>query len=102
MDEVIDPSLVIYGEGFLRSGLILYILNKIEDTNYGEKYITLIPSLAQVKRINLISGLAKNYKLNINSSRCFHTKVRAFKRIGPDNEDVFSVIVGFIRRLIWK
>ena len=29
MDEVIAPSLVIYGEGFYLGGLILYILNKI-------------------------------------------------------------------------
>jgi hypothetical protein len=28
MDEVMDPSLVIYGEGFFLGGLILYIFNK--------------------------------------------------------------------------
>jgi len=39
MDEVIDPSLVIYGEGFFLDGLILYILNKIKDTFYGEKIL---------------------------------------------------------------
>jgi hypothetical protein len=95
MDEVMDPSLVIYGEGFFLGGLKLYILNKIKDTYYGEKNITLVPNLAQVKRTNPISGLAiKNFKLNINFTRSFHTKVRASKRIGPHNEDVLSVIVG--------
>jgi hypothetical protein len=95
MDEVMDPSLVIYGEGFFLGGLILYILNKIKDTIYGEKNITLVPNLAKVKITNPISGVAiKNFKLNINFTRSFHTKVRASKRIGPHNEDVLSVIVG--------
>jgi hypothetical protein len=96
MDEVMDPSLVIYGEGFFLGGLILYILNKIKDTIYGEKNITLVPNLAQVKRTNPFLGLAvKKYnKLNINFSRSFHTKVKASKRIGPHNEDVISVLVG--------
>lgn len=96
MDEVMDPSLVIYGEGFFIGGLILYILNKIKDTKYGEKNITLLFNLAQVKKINPKSGLViKNYnKLKINSLRSFHTKVKASKRIGPHNEDVLSVLVG--------
>jgi len=99
-----DPSLVVYGEGFFIGGLILYILNKIKDTIYGEKNITLISNLAQVKRKNSIKELAvknykvlniKNYKtLNINNIRSFHTKVKASKRIGPHNEDVLSVLVG--------
>jgi hypothetical protein len=96
MDEVIDPSLVIYGEGFFLGGLTLYILNKIKDTIYGEKNITLVPNLALVKRTNPLSGLAnKNYnKLNINFTRSFHTKVKASKRIGPHNQDVISALVG--------
>lgn len=96
MDEVMDPSLVIYGEGFFIDGLILYILNKIKDTKYGEKNITLLFNLAQVKKINPKSGLViKKYnKLKINSIRSFHTKVKASKRIGPHNEDVLSVLVG--------
>jgi hypothetical protein len=96
MDEVMDPSLVIYGEGFFIGGLILYILNKIKDTKLGEKNITLLFNLAQVKKINPKSGLViKNYnKLKINSLRSFHTKVKASKRIGPHNVDVLSVLVG--------
>lgn len=95
MDEVMDPSLVIYGEGFFLGGLILYIFNKIKDIIYDEKNITLVPILAQVKITNPILELAvKKFKLNINFTRYFHTKVRASKRIGPHNEDVLSVIVG--------
>lgn len=104
MDEVMDPSLVIYGEGFFKGGLILYIFFKIKDTIYGEKNITLLSNLAQVKRKNSIVELAvenykvlniKNYKaLKINNIRSFHTKVKASKRIGPHNEDVLSVLVG--------
>jgi len=95
MDEVMDPSLVIYGEGFFLGGLILYILNKIKYTIYGEKNITLVSNLAQVKRTNPLLGLAlKNYKLNIDFTRSFHTKVKASKRIGPHNEDVISVLIG--------
>lgn len=95
MDEVMDPSLVIYTEGFFLGGLILYILNKIKDTLYGEKNITLISNLVQVKRKNPVIGSSvKNYKvLNINK-RSFHTKVKASKRIGPHNEDILSVLVG--------
>src|ERR1700741_87823 len=95
MDEVMDPSLVIYGEGFFLGGLTLYILNKIKYTIYGEKNITLVSNLAQVKRTNPLLGLAlKNKKLNIDFSRSFHTKVKASKRIGPHNEDLISVLVG--------
>ena len=97
MDEVIDPALVIYGEGFFLGGLILYILNKIKDTFYGEKNITLVFNLAQVNKINPVLGLANiNNGLNVNFVRSFHTKVRASKRIGPHNEDVLSVIVGYL------
>lgn len=104
MDEVMDPSLVIYGEGFFKGGLILYIFLKIKDTIYGEKNITLLSNLAQVKRKNSIVELAvknskilniNNYKaLNIKNIRFFHTKVKASKRIGPHNVDVLSVLVG--------
>lgn len=90
MDEVMDPSLVVYAEGFFLGGLTLYILNKIKDTlDKGEKNIALISNFAQVKRINPIKGLAVKY-----NKRSFHTKVKASKRIGPHNEDVLSVIVG--------
>jgi hypothetical protein len=54
MDEVMDPSLVIYGEGFFLGGLILYILNKKKDIFYIEKNIALISNLVSVKKINLI------------------------------------------------
>jgi hypothetical protein len=56
MDEVMDPSLVIYGEGFFLGGLILYILNKIKYTFYGEKNITLISNLVQVNKTNHYQG----------------------------------------------
>jgi hypothetical protein len=119
MDEVMDPSLVVYAEGFFLGGLTLYILKKIKDTFYGEKNITLISNLAQVKRKNSIMELAINPSpvrsapalgtkgpkvgckathrgeiLNINNIRSFHTKVKASKRIGPQNEDILSVLVG--------
>jgi len=95
MDEVMDPSLVIYGEGFFLCGLTLYILNKIKDTFKGEKNIALISNFAQVKKINPIVGLAiQNKRISNINKRSFHTKVKASRRIGPHNEDVLSVIVG--------
>jgi hypothetical protein len=95
MDEVMDPSLVIYGEGLFLGGLILYILNKIKDTIYGEKNITLVFNLAQVYKTNQISRLAvKKNKFILNTARSFHTKVKAIKRIGPHNEDVLSLLIG--------
>jgi hypothetical protein len=114
MDEVMDPSLVIYGEGFFLGGLTLYILKKIKDTYSGEKNITLIFNLTQVNRKNSNMELAIN-TLGVRSTpdlgtglnngrrargkifniiRSFHTKVKASKRIGPHNEDIVSVLVG--------
>jgi hypothetical protein len=93
MDEVLDPSLVIYAEGFL-GGLILYILNKIKDTFYGEKNTTLISNLAQIKKINSIQGLVIKNNNKFIFKRSFHTKVKASNRIGPHNEDVLSVLIG--------
>lgn len=118
--EVMDPSLVVYAEGFFLGGLKLYILKKIKDAIFGEKNITLISNLAQVKRKNSIMELAINptvvrsapaiwkikglsvgrfaihqrETLNIDNVRSFHTKVNASKRIGPHNEDIISVLVG--------
>jgi hypothetical protein len=96
MDEVMDPSLVIYGEGFFLGGLILCILYKIKDTICGEKKNTnLIFNLSQVQKINQISILRiKNNKFILDITRSFHTKVRASKRIGPHNEDVLSLLIG--------
>ena len=97
MDEVMDPSLVIYGEGLFLGGLILYILNKIKDTFYGEKNTTLALKLAIVNKTNQISRLTiKNNKFILNTTRFFHTKVKASKRIGPYNEDVLSLLIGSI------
>ena len=93
MDEVLDPSLVIYAEGLL-GGLILYILNKIKDTFYGEKNTTLISNLAQIKKINSIQGLVIKNNNKFIFKRSFHTKVKASNRIGPHNEDVLSVLIG--------
>jgi len=88
-----DPSLVIHGEGFFLSGLILYILNKIKDTIYGEKNTTLFSNLAQVNKINPIQELViKNNKFRFK--RSFHIKVKASKRIESHNEDVLSILVG--------
>src|SRR5438045_9525392 len=57
MDEVMDPSLVIYGEGLFLGGLILYILNKIKDTFYGDKNTTLDLKLVIVNKKNQFSCL---------------------------------------------
>jgi len=95
MDEVMDPSLVIYGEGLFLGGLILYILNKIKNTIYGKKNTTLLLNLAQVQKIKPISKLViKNNKYILNTTRSFHTKVKASKRIGPHNKDVISLLIG--------
>jgi hypothetical protein len=92
MDEVMDPSLVIYGEGLL-SGLILYILNIIKNAIYIEKNI-LIFNMTQIQKTNEISKfIIKNNKFSLNK-RSFHTKVKASRRIGPHNEDVISLLIG--------
>lgn len=89
MDEVMDPSLVIYGEGL--SGLILYILNKIKGTICNENNINLV----KINKINKVSKLViKNNKFLSNTTRSFHTKVKASRRIGPHNEDVISLLIG--------
>jgi len=94
MDEVMDPSLVIYGEGLFIGGLILYILNKIKDMIFNEKN-TIIFNLTQVQKINQISTIAiKNNKFILNTTRSFHTKVKASKRIGPHHEDIISLLIG--------
>ena len=92
MDEVTDPNMSILAEGFFISGLKLYILNKIKDTFYGEKNITLVPNLAQVKRT--LNFNTKKNMLKVNFVRSFHTKVKASKRIGPHNKDIISLLVG--------
>ena len=92
---------------------------KIKDTFYGEKNITLLSNLVQIKRKNSIMELANNSSsvlfipalgtikgpspgtqrrviLNINKIRSFHTKVKASKRIGPHNEEILSILVGSI------
>lgn len=98
MDEVTDPNLSVTVEG-LFGGLILYILNKIKDTKYGEKNTTLVPNFARIKRTNpeiwLVEKKYKKIKHEVfNSTRSFHTKIRASNRIGPHNEDVLSLIIG--------
>ena len=113
MDEVSDPSMSVLAEGFLTGGLKLHILNKIKDTNLivcsaksneiGEKNITLVPRLAQVKSTSFF--LQSSYTLwytrnnfscfyGISSKKTFHTKVKASKRIGPHNQEVVSVLIG--------
>jgi len=70
-------------------------LKKIKYTIYGKKNIIFISNLARVNKTNPLLRLTiKNYKLNINFSISFHTKVKASKRIGPHNEDIISVLVG--------
>lgn len=81
MDEVIDPAMTVKVTG--HSGLILYILYKIINSNLYDYLFLLI----------------RKNKININyfkdKFRCFHTNfVRASKRIGPHDEDVISVIIG--------
>ena len=64
---------------------------------YGEKNTTLALKLAIVNKTNQISRLTiKNNKFILNTTRSFHTKVKASKRIGPHNEDVLSLLIGSI------
>jgi LAGLIDADG DNA endonuclease family protein/cytochrome c oxidase subunit II-like protein len=94
MDEVMDPSLVIYGEGLFFGGLILYILNKIKDIFYNEKNTILISNFTLIKKIKPIQLLVIKNNNKFIFKRSFHTKVKASKRIGPHNEDILSVLVG--------
>lgn len=92
-DEVIDPSLVICAEGLLLWWpYTIYLLCK-----YDENTIISVPYLYRSSTLNTSytrgRGIIFN-KLKINFTRCFHTKVKASRRIGPHNEDVLSVLVG--------
>jgi len=103
MDEVTDPSLTVFVEGFLiTGGLKLYILNKMKDTsvdvnNVGEKKPTYVPCYT-LNKGNIINKTFIFSKVPINTlnsnKRTFFTKVKASKRIGPHNQDVISVIIG--------
>ena len=119
MDEVSDPSMVVLAEGFLiflfhnrvqkkNGGLKLHILNKMRYTHKmalclldkGEKNNILVPRPVQVNstclyHLKLIrNNLTVTNYTNVIFNRTFNTKVRAFNRIGPHNQDIISVIVG--------
>jgi len=92
MDEVMDPSLVIYGEGLL-GGLILYMLNIIKNAICNEKNI-IVYNIIQVQKTNQISRFVIKKNKFLLNTRSFHTKVKASKRIGPHNEDILSLLIG--------
>lgn len=117
MDEVTDPLMTIFVEGFITGGLKLHILNKIRDTSLkqsGESNNTLVSGLSQVRSTSFSNNynslnstntgiifsfpLLRVYQLGINKTypikRKFHTKVKAINRIGPHNADVISVLMG--------
>ena len=119
MDEVSDPSMAVLAEGFVlflsdnrvqkkNGGLKLHILNKMKYThkialcqlNMGEKNNILVLRPVQVNSICLYNiklirnNLTVTNQTNIIFNRTFHTKIRAFNRIGPHNQDIISVIVG--------
>ena len=117
MDEVSDPSMAVLAEGFFIRGLKLHILNKIKDTSLmvwlavsnraGEKNNTLVFRLAQVQDTSFLlrlhnTSITTHKKQNftafstklITFNKRFHTKVKAFNRIGPHNEEVISVLIG--------
>ncbi len=66
----------------------------------GEKNNILVPRPVQVNSTCLYNlkfirnNLTVSNHTNVFFYRTFHTKVRAFNRIGPHNQDIISVIVG--------
>ena len=121
MDEVSDPSMAVLAEGLVlflfhisnrvqkkKGGLKLHILNKMKYTykmglcllDMGEKNNILVSRPVQVNstclyNLKLIrNNLTVSNHTNVFFFRTFHTKVRAFNRIGPHNQDIISVIVG--------
>ncbi len=120
MDEVSDINMTLYIEGFLLlmysalikiDGLKSYMLNKIKDTyvyyKIRWKKHTLVSSYApkpETYKLERSNGLQKPSRIftigkniyceNLVSARLFHTKVKASSRIGPHNQEVFSVIIG--------
>lgn len=99
MDEISDPSMSVLAEGFLVSGLtlfMLYVFHKIKDASNrkyttGEKNNTYVfYKLAQVKNTDYTFCRFTN----LTFKRTFHTKVRASNRIGPHNQDILSVVIG--------
>ena len=118
LDEVISPTITIKVVGFFIGGLNLYILNKMKDTIFnGQKknnlhYHTNRRTQINKKKFNihlptnlLCSSTAalRTCILNKNNSLTslqyqpmfYHiSNIRAINRIGPQNEDVISVIIG--------
>lgn len=110
MDEVTDPSLTVFVEGYIKDGLKSHKLNKIRDTCFnlsGERYNTLVFGPFQVLNTAFLYNysissynyirlnkpkrfLVKSHTFNTR----FHTNVKAINRIGPHNRDILSVLVG--------
>lgn len=100
MDEVLDPSLVVHGEGL--GGLILYLINFF-NKNLGPRGLTLTKinlisnkySVRSNSNLRFNNSLGKHLKINTQTqTRSFHSKVKASNRIGPHNTDIISVIIG--------
>ena len=108
LDEVISPTVTIKVVGFFLGGLKLYILNKMKDTIYqrvnGQKNSMCYHAIKN--RFNnkanrrsgagLCSSTSFFYNsLSFNQRRYYYiSNIRAINRIGPHNEDVYSVIIG--------
>nr|QKQ12913.1 Cox2 [Sparassis crispa] len=125
LDEVISPTITIKVVGFLKDGLKSYILNKIKDTQLGQKnIIQKLYNILGIKKLTINNNRYQNpttlplkklsvyktfhskviYKYNVSnisnglylSKHFFHSRSRAMYRIGPHNIDVISVIFGLL------
>ena len=108
LDEVISPTVTIKVVGFFLGGLKLYILNKMKDTIYqrvnGQKnsmcYHTIKNRFNNKANRRSGAGLCSSTSffynsLSFNQRRYYYiSNIRAINRIGPHNEDVYSVIIG--------
>ena len=106
LDEVISPTVTIKVVGFFLGGLKLYILNKMKDTiEKGSKNNYVLSHSKNRFSFNSASRfcfpqpncLYKNNSLSFlhNQRRYYYiSNIRAMNRIGPHNEDIYSVITG--------
>ncbi len=106
LDEVISPTVTIKVVGFFLGGLKLYILNKMKDTLEKRSKNNYVLSYSKNRfSFNSASGLCfsqpcyllKNNSLSFPQKQrryYYISNIRAINRIGPHNEDVYSVITG--------
>ena len=81
MDEVTDPSLTVFVEGFLYGGLKLHILNKIRDTclvvgsvqpnTAGESNNTLVRGLSQIQSTSFLNSRFTRFNLQNSWTKNF-------------------------------